>query len=288
MSYIDILKQKTVENPKGWFKWLTGQNEILSEINQFVNFNLSLKEKVYWYVNGLTSYPKCKVCGNESKSFINMKRGYHSHCSCRCAQLDNETRQKLAKTCLERYGTINPAQSKVVQDKMKATCVERFGTENVFASDYGKEKIKQTMRDHFGVDNCQQNREVKARTQKTVLERYGVTCGYHVTKNYHVSKGELELFDFVKENFDDARHSDRKQVWPLELDIFIPSLNVALEYDGDYWHSLPDMIERDKLKDKMCKDKNLTLIRVRESDWTKNNMNEKNRILEILNGCKLS
>lgn len=288
MNYVDILKQKMIESPDGWHRWLAFQKEIVSEVNQFVNFDIPFKEKVYWYINGLTSYPKCKICGNETKSFINMKRGYNNHCSRRCAQLDIETRQKLAKTCLERYGTINPAQSKVVQDKMKATCIKRFGTENVFASDYGKEKIKQTMRARYGVDNCMQNEEIKEKTKKTVFERYGVTCCCHKTQNYHVSKGEFELFNFIKESFDDAEHNDRKQIFPLELDIFIPSLNTALEYDGDYWHSLPDMIKRDELKDKICEEKGLTLIRVKESSWKKDNINEKNRILEILNGCKLS
>lgn len=288
MKYIEILKQKIIDNPKGWYKWLTGQKEIVAEINQTVNFDLSLKEKTYWYINGLTSFPKCKVCGKDVTSFKNMERGYLEHCSCSCAQLDADTRAKLAKTCLSKYGTVNPAQSKVVHDKMESTCEKRYGTKNVFASEYGKEKIKQVMKERYGVENCQQCKAIKEKTQKTVLERYGVTCSYHVKGNFHTSKGELELFEFVKQHFSDAKHGDRQQVWPLELDVFIPSLSAALEYDGDYWHSLPDMIERDKVKNEMCKEKNLTLIRVKESDWTKNNMNEKNRILEILNGCKLS
>ena len=70
----------------------------------------------------------------------------------------------------------------------------------------------------------------------------------------------------------------------MELDIFIPSLNLGIEYDGDYWHSLPDMIERDKKKDLACKEKGIKLIRIKEYNWVKDNENTKQKLKEILNG----
>lgn len=39
-----------------------------------------------------------------------------------------------------------------------------------------------------------------------------------------------------------------------------------VEVDGDYWHSLPAMKERDRHKDSWAKDSGLTLHRFRESD----------------------
>ena len=53
----------------------------------------------------------------------------------------------------------------------------------------------------------------------------------------------------------------------MELDIYIPRYKVGIEYDGDYWHNIPEMIERDKLKDIICKERGLKLIRVLESEW---------------------
>lgn len=49
----------------------------------------------------------------------------------------------------------------------------------------------------------------------------------------------------------------------FELDIYIPELKVAIEYDGYYWHK--DKQEKDNCKDVQCKKKGVTLIRIRES-----------------------
>ena len=48
----------------------------------------------------------------------------------------------------------------------------------------------------------------------------------------------------------------------FELDIFIPSLNLAIEYDGYVWHINN---KNDIIKNKKCFDNNIRLIRIRES-----------------------
>lgn len=48
-----------------------------------------------------------------------------------------------------------------------------------------------------------------------------------------------------------------------ELDIFIPRLSIAIEYDGKNWHR--NYVERDIEKNKLCKANSIYLIRIRES-----------------------
>ena len=56
---------------------------------------------------------------------------------------------------------------------------------------------------------------------------------------------------------------------PLEIDIYLPEYNLAIEYNGSYWHS-------SKLKDKfyhlnktkLCRDKEIDLIHIFEYEWT--------------------
>lgn len=56
-------------------------------------------------------------------------------------------------------------------------------------------------------------------------------------RNYdYRSKGEIELYEYVKTLCADAINNYRYLI-KGEIDIFIPSLNIGIEYNGLYWHS---------------------------------------------------
>ena len=69
------------------------------------------------------------------------------------------------------------------------------------------------------------------------------------------------IFYYISRYFKDAINGDRKVLDGRELDIWIPSLKFAIEYDGKKWHS--DFL-KDLEKDKLCKEKGIVLYRVRE------------------------
>ena len=169
---------------------------------------------------------------------------------------------------------------------MKNTCLEKYGTKNIFSSEIGKKKIKETLLKKYGVENPQQNNEIKKKTKETLLKKYGITCGFQKCKKYNVSKGELELYDFIKSIKSTAIHNDRKNIFPLELDIFLEENNIGIEYDGEYWHNLPKMKKRDYLKNKICKEKGIKLIRVKEKDWKNDKEKVKKILMEEINGFK--
>ena len=83
-------------------------------------------------------------------------------------------------------------------------------------------------------------------------------------KGTQTSLPEKVLFFYINKYFDDAIESYKPGFLNgRELDIFIPSLNVAFEYDGEKWHR---NIEKDKYKDKLCLDNNIELVRFRDDD----------------------
>lgn len=51
------------------------------------------------------------------------------------------------------------------------------------------------------------------------------------------SRGQLEVYDFVKSLSPDALLSDRSLIAPQEVDILVPKSRLAVEYNGLYWHS---------------------------------------------------
>ena len=72
-------------------------------------------------------------------------------------------------------------------------------------------------------------------------------------------------------NYKVLHHYRSKWLGKQELDIFIPKLNLAIEYDGiqhfkpiEAWggeKGLQKNIERDKIKEEKCKENSITLVR---------------------------
>ncbi len=52
---------------------------------------------------------------------------------------------------------------------------------------------------------------------------------------------------------------------PLELDILLPKIKLAIEYNGEYWHQHKK--RRDAFKKLLCKKKGYLLIAIKEKDW---------------------
>ena len=59
------------------------------------------------------------------------------------------------------------------------------------------------------------------------------------------------------------------------VDAFVPSLNLVIEADGDYWHSLDKVIKRDKAKNAYLLKCGFNLLRLSESEINTNLFKEK-------------
>lgn len=82
------------------------------------------------------------------------------------------------------------------------------------------------------------------------------------SKGQRISFGEKAVLYYMRLVFNDVEENYKaKWLGKSELDIYIPELNVALEYDGAMWHA---DYERDLKKDELCHKNNITLIRIRE------------------------
>ena len=71
---------------------------------------------------------------------------------------------------------------------------------------------------------------------------------------------EAALFYYIKRIYPDTLW--RHIINDTELDIFVPSLRTAIEYDGKHWHEKKR--DKDIEKNRLCERNNIKLIRVRE------------------------
>lgn len=106
---------------------------------------------------------------------------------------------------------------------------------------------------------CEKGHSWKATISSQVA---GSSCPI-CSREYQTSYPEKAIAYTLKKIFNDLEENIKlKELNNRNVDIYIPSLKLAIEYDGSYWHK---NFERDLKKDQMCKDNNITMIRVREN-----------------------
>lgn len=89
--------------------------------------------------------------------------------------------------------------------------------------------------------------------------------------NSFISKAEQEIADFIASNGMEIVQSNRKILSGGELDIYIPSHKIAIEYNGLYWHSENQGKDSTYHQTKYlaCKDLGIQLIQIWEDDWNR-------------------
>lgn len=98
-------------------------------------------------------------------------------------------------------------------------------------------------------------------------------CGIEDSIKTSVSSSEKEILEFVRSIDDEAYGSDRRLIFPLELDVISHKHKLAIEFDGLYWHS-SGSIEDDLAISKKHLEKTInveshgyTLFHVFENEW---------------------
>lgn len=187
----------------------------------------SCNEKVFW---------KCSVCGYEYESKIN-NRANGKGCAC-CANLVvvqgvNDLSTTHPKLALEWHPSKN---GDLTPEKVT----------------YGKGKKVWWI--------CPEGHEYQA----TILHRsHGTNCPI-CNSGRQTSFAEQAVYFYIKKLFSDAisRYTDIFNNG-MELDIYIPSKKIAIEYDGEAWHK-SEKAEREKVKYRICKENGIKLLRLKE------------------------
>lgn len=105
--------------------------------------------------------------------------------------------------------------------------------------------------------NCGQLYKARV-SQKTLNHR---RCPYCNDKKSGTSLPEQQLYSIFKSLFSSAINRDRHL--GFELDIYIPEINLAIEYNGSYYHKiLHDSSKRDQMKKERCQEEGIFLIQV--------------------------
>lgn len=192
------------------------------------------------------------VCGNKT-SFKNLTTGYCKFCSRKCSRNDNDYQDKRNQTIIQKFGCLAPMQNVEVRNKQKQTCLNKSDEDRKSI----REKVKETNIRKYGVEYPAHMKDFRQKCEATCLSKYGVSnyfqtkefrqsvkermltgqASYMVSCNKNPSKPQVILFNLVKELYDNAILNYQVREANRNIDIVIPDLKVAIEYDGSYWHN---------------------------------------------------
>jgi len=99
-----------------------------------------------------------------------------------------------------------------------------------------------------------------------------------------ISKPHQEIIEYIKSINTEYIINDRKTIYPLEIDIYLPNHNVAIEYNGLYYHSYNHTESKDErfkhqAKHTRCVENNIQLLQINEDEWS----NKQNIVKSIIN-----
>jgi endogenous inhibitor of DNA gyrase (YacG/DUF329 family) len=199
-----------------------------------VYHSVPFAQRIWHLKNDNLNVQLCPVCSTPIE-WDGRHRQYARFCSLRCWSVQVKTedeQQKRKQKTLERFGVEEYGLSEEYRTKMEASVSERRKKQN--------ERLRHSFLD------------ARVRYEDTSTD------------------AQQQLVDFVRSVYDGRIEENTKDVIPpQELDVYLPDLNLALEYNGLWFHSslfLPDNYHKDKTD--RCQDKEVRLIHVFEDDWT--------------------
>ena len=258
---------------------------------------------------GVDSYTKTDEYLKKSKETCLDKYGVDSYTK------TDEYLKKSKETCLDKYGVEHILQSNYYKEKFKLSIINKYGVDSYTKTDEYLKKSKETCLDKYGVDSYTKSENYHLITiignHKNYLKylNNGISlfkCDdtdhyFELSNDNFVNRSknniplcticnpigdsrsikEKILFEFIKESYNGKIIQSYRD--KLEIDIFLPELNIGFEFNGLYWHS-----ERFKEKNyhlnktNYFKEKDIRIIHIWEDDWTFKQDIVKSQILNLI------
>jgi hypothetical protein len=281
---LSLLSSIIEQNPKGWNAILRIKHPSLYLSIKETFPDKKIGQAVYDLLNP-DANKSCLSCGCLVK-FDQFSVGYQKFCSCSCRAKHHEcfknAHDEDGKLLESAKIKIHDLKDEIVE-KIKTTCLNRYGkTPAELMNDKNKDMWLQSKPKQLDDIEFQTWCKTKSLAQiaKSInesdinlskLKKHLEQSNIEYRKKFSYSKPELELLDWLKTlGIDDAILSYRpKFLNKREIDIFIPSLNLGIEYCGLFWHSDRNNYGKNRHQDKflLCKENDIKLITIFEDEF---------------------
>lgn len=289
-----LLREKTMLEKYG-LKSLIGTKETRSKIIntniERYGFDISSKSEI---VKKKISDTKKNISDKENEEINNKRKSTNIN----KYGVDNVSKSEVIKqrtieNNLNKWGYEFPIMSKEVSDKRKNNYIDKTGQDHHFKFDDILKKMqrsrKKTMTKKYldklssiglkvinyndgNVDilctNCNKEYNIVIYVLYQRIHSNRLICTncnplYNKTSSY-----QSEITNIIESYNIEYVKNDRKILDGREIDIYIPSLKLAIEINGLYWHSEIYKTRSYHLdKTLLCQEKGINLIHIWEDDW---------------------
>lgn len=203
-----------------------------------------------------------------------------------------EIREKIKKTILEKFDVEYPTQSPEVIKTRKKNNLKKYGVEETASLESVKEKIFQTNYERYArmTESQKHIQNYELLTEKYTKENFikdskfliddfldffnlSPKSGTNYKRRFNItqpnktstipSKPQQSLFEWIPT--ENKVSNTRQIIKPYELDIYLPDIKLAIEYNGSYWHS--DKNKNYHLnKTELCNEKGIQLFHIFDFD----------------------
>jgi hypothetical protein len=220
-----------------------------------------------------------------------------------------KSKEKRIENSVRKIHNMTPDDKKKAVEKAKLSKLQKWGNENY----NNRTKAKETCLTTFGVENVNQRHlpkeTIKIVSDKTLLKKFieeqHILNSTELSNKLNMSEPQIAryilkydlkyLFDYSKSYLEKEikqtvmKHHEllnniKIPNTNLEIDIYIPTLKLGIEINGNYWHG---ELNKDRLyhikKSTIAEKHNIFLYHIFEYEWN----NKKEQILNQLNNLLL-
>lgn len=231
-------------------------------------------------------------------------------------------KEKQKKTVFNIYGVDNISKLEEIKDKKRETAFSNFGVDHPLKSEEIKNKIKDSNLIKWGDEYFTKTEIYRKENYDIASDDFylnyienGVSlfkCDFGIEHNFEITKDvyskrklysvglctvfnpvgenrsikEKDLSNFIS-NLYSGEIINNYRDGKMEIDIYLPSLNLGFEFNGLYWHS---NIYKEKdfhlNKTNFFKEKDIRIIHIWEDDWDNKRNIVESQIKYLLNNCK--
>ena len=203
-----------------------------------------------------------------------------------------DIKDKIIKTNLYRYGYIYPSQSDEIKMKTSKSNLEQYGVNNIMLSEEFRSRFNISMdpcyikylgnrlyefkcENHDHVYIIDYDNYIKRKSRNSEV----CTICFPISENSSIK--ECELRDFISDIYKGEIINNYRD--GIEIDIYLPSLKIGLEFNGLHWHSEIYKTKNYHLdKTNFFDKRGIRIIHIWEDDWDSKKVIIKSQIKNLI------